>query len=343
MVTKIFQFLLFLSPVCISADINMDMFDIVFFRTGIIFLFIASLIDKPRRIMSTHINKFIFGLLGLCMVNLFIHNFTPMILHTQMNLFLAIIGLYIVYQYWDEKQDMKKYILWAGLLNLLFFISQRTGFDPIWDNPVYRGEEGAFLGNKPRLMTYFALLTPFLWTPLLVISLILGLYTKQIIIFAPIAIILFIKAKSKKEKIGISIITLFAAILFKDKIYQALAFRFNMAWKPVLTEFFNRPLIGFGLGVRPIPELEVVGNSYLQFIVGVGLAGAVWFGYVFKNIYKKIINNTESIALLSLGVIMLVEYPIEISRLWYLIMAIIVMFLLKTKDTDEKISVTDII
>lgn len=307
----------------------MDMFDIIFFRTGIIALFAASLIDKPERAMPDYVNKIIFGLLGIVMVNLFIHNFTPMVLHTQMNLFLATAGMYIVYQYWDGKKSMKKYILWAGLINLLFFISQRIGFDPIWDIPVYKGEEGAFLGNKPRLMTYFALITPFLWTPLLIISLMFGLYTKQIIIFAPIAIVLFMKAKSRRQKIGLSIIILLAVVLLKDKIYQALAFRFNMAWKPVLTEFFNRPLIGFGLGVRPIPELEVVGNSYLQFVIGVGLMGVIWLGYVFKNVYKKLDNSIESIALISLLIIMTVEYPVEITRLWYLIIGIIVMWLIK--------------
>ncbi len=331
MVTKIFQLLLFLSPICIGADIDMDMFDITFFRTGIIVLFIGSLIDKSKRIMPDYVNKIIFSLLGICMANLFIHNFALMVLHTQMNLFLGIVGFYIVYQYWDEKQSIRKCILWAGTLNLAFFISQKLGFNPIFDKMPYIGQEGAFLGNQPRLMTYFALLTPFLPLWGLLGAFLLGLYTRQIIIFAPITIILFMKAKSKREKIGIGIITLLAMIVLKDKILQALSFRFNMSYKPVLTAFFDRPLIGFGLGIRPIPELEVIGNSYFQFIVGIGLLGAVWYGYVFKNLYKKLSNNIESIALISLGVIMLVEYPLELTRLWYLIMAIIIMFLIKSE------------
>ena len=334
MVTKIFQLLLLISPIAVGADINMDMFDIIFFRTGALVLFTASLLDKPKRIMPAYVNRLVFALLGLSLVNIFIHNFAPMVLHAQMNLFLAIVSLYIIYTYLDEKNSIGKYILWAGAINLIYFLCQKIGFNPIYDVMPYKGQEGAFLGNQPRLMTYFALVTPFLQTPFLLISLILGLFTKQIIIFAPLAILLFARAKTKIQRIGILIIIILAMILLRDKIYQALSFRFNLSYKPVLAAFFDRPLIGFGLGIRPIPELEVVGNSYLQLIIGLGILGAVWFGYVFKSIYKLIRNNAESLALISLAVIMMVEYPIEIMRLGYTIIAIIVLFLLRS-DKNE--------
>lgn len=337
MVTKIFQLLLLLSPICFGLNINMDMFDIIFFRTGIIFLFAASLLDCPKRIIPEYLKRIIISLLTLCLINIFICTFAPLVLHATMNIFLGIVGFCIVYIYWDEKRSIGKYVLGAGLINLIFFISQKIGFNPIFNEMPYVGQEGAFLGNQPRLMTYFALITPFVWTPLLALSLFLGIYTQQIIIFAPIAIILFSKLKLKRERIGFGIAVLLAIILLKDKIYQALSFRVNMSWKPVLEAFFDRPLLGFGLGVRPIPELEVVGNSYLQFIIGVGMIGLVWFGYVFKSIYKRLKNNIQSIGLISLACIMLVEYPLEITRLWYLIIGIMIMALIKIEDANEKI------
>ena len=101
-----------------------------------------------------------------------------------------------------------------------------------------------------------------------------------------------------------------------------------MSEYPALQLFFDRPLIGYGLGVKLIPNLEVLGNSYLQFIMGVGILGAVWFGYVFRLIYKKFILNS---AIISLALIMLVEYALEIPRLWILVIAIITMFLIKQK------------
>ena len=311
---------------------NMDMFDIIFFRTGIIALFGASLLDTAKRQMPEWVNKIVFALIAICLWNLFIHTFNAKTLHESMNLFLAIVGFYIVYGYWDIKQSMRKYILWAGIVNLTVYGCQKVGFNPFFNSMPYVGQEGAFLGNQPRLMTYFALLTPFLWWPLLSISIFLGLYANQIIIFAPVAVCLFAKMRTKKEKIIYIVLVFLTALLLKDRILFSLSYRFNIAWKPILTEFFKQPLIGLGLGVSPIPELEVMGNSYLQFITGVGIVGAVWFGYVFKNIYRKLSYNAESIALISLGIIMLIEYPIEITRLRYLIMAILVMWLLKTEE-----------
>jgi len=335
MVTKVFQLILLISPIAVAADISMDMFDIVFFRTSVIVLFIAFLMDTPKRAMPKYVDKCAFSLLGLSLINLFIHDFAPVVLHTQMNLFLAVLAMYIVYVHLDKKNSIRKYILFAALINLAYYLCQKAGFNPIYDIMPYKGQEGAFLGNQPRLMTYFALVTPFLWTPLLLVSLALGLYTKQIIIFIPIAIAIFARAKSQRERIGIVILIILTMILLRDKIFAALSFRFNMSYKPVLTAFFDRPLIGFGLGARVIPELEVVGNSYLQLIIGVGLLGAVWFGYVFKNIWQKIRHNSESVALLSLAIIMMFEYPIEIMRLGYLIIAIIVNFILKGEKYEK--------
>jgi chromate transport protein ChrA len=45
----------------------------------------------------------------------------------------------------------------------------------------------------------------------------------------------------------------------------------------------------------------------------------------------------ESVALASLAAVMLVEYPVEIPRLWYLIIAIVVMFLLKKEERSDAV------
>lgn len=327
MVTKVFQLLLLLSPICFGANINVDMFDMIFFRTGIIALFMASLIDKPKREMPQSISYLILSLLGLCLVNLFIHTFSPTVLMNFQNLFLATVGFYIVYCYLDTERNIKKFILIAGLINLVFFISQRLGFDPIFDKKVWQ-EDGGFLGNKQRMMTYFALITPFLNLWLLIGAVVLGLYTKQYVIFIPVFIVLFMRTKNRREKIGLGIIGLLSIIALRNHIWYSLTYRFNTAWKPTLDLFFDRPLIGYGLGERPIKDLEVLGNSYLQFIMGVGILGAVWFGWVFKKLWKAIISD---VSIISLALIMVIEYPIEILRLWYLVIAIIVMFLIKTE------------
>ncbi len=335
MVTRIFQLLLLVSPVGIGTDINMDMFDLIFFRTGIIILFLSSLIDKPKRELPGYITKVVLGLFGLVIWNLFVHTFDPKILATSMDLFLAFIGFYIVYIYYDEKQSLRKYILWAGAINLLLFISQKIGFDPVWDkHPIYNGLEGAFFGNKMRLITYFALLTPFLPLWLLPLSIGLGLYTHQYIIFIPVVVMLFMLMKTKRTKIGFGIVCILAGIFVRQSILNSLAFRFNMAWKQTLVIFFKQPFIGLGLGVQPIYGLDVIANSYLQFISGVGILGAVWYGYVFYNLRDTIAFNKYTLPLISLILIMSLEYAIEIMRYWYLIIGILIIALIKGVRTN---------
>lgn len=332
MVTIIFKLLLLITPIAIWTNSSMDMFDIILFRTGIIVLFMASLVDNPKRDIPKNIIYLILGLLGLCLANVFIYTFHPVVLSNFQNIFLATLGFCIVYKYLDEKQNFKKYILWAGLINLLFFISQRIGFDPILDKRVDFLEVGALLGNKSRLLTYFAVITPFLWTPLLIISATIGIFTGQLVIFIPIIICLWTKLKNNKERIGFLVVLLLAAIVFHHKILYSLLFRFNEAWKPAMIAFFDKSLFGLGLGARVKSNIEFLGNSYLQFIVGVGILGAVWFGYAFKFLYKTLSVSTESIALASLAVIMLIEYPIEMPRLWITLIGIIVLALIKNKE-----------
>lgn len=334
MVTKVFQLLLLLSPIVVGTNINMDIFDMIFFRTGVIVLFMASLLDKPKRIMPEYINKIIAGLLGLCIFNIFVHTFVPQVLANTMNLFLSVVGFYILYTYIDEKVNLTKFILWAGVINFIFLICQRLGFDPVFEqipnvnNLPAINLTGAFFGNNPRLANYFALVIPFLPFMLLPIGLVLLFLTKQLVILIPMVIILFTRLKTVKLKIGFLFITALILILLRAHIIQSLNVRLSY-WIPALKLFFDRPLIGYGLGTNIFPNLDAYFSSYLSFIIGTGILGFVWLGYVFKNIYKKLGNNKESIALVTLALLMFIEYPIEITRMWYLIMAIIVLALLK--------------
>jgi len=334
-VTRVFQGLLLLSPICVGAMIDMDMFDIIFFRIGVAVLFMASLFDYPKRVFPYDLKKILFTLLALCLWNTCNSAFANPQIGNFLNIFLAVYVFYMVYCYWDKSKSFKKYILIAVGINAGFLIIQKLGFDPIWDIPVYKGQEGALLGNGPRFATYFALVLPLLPTYLtLILGVVFVKLTNQYAIFIPLAVILIFKPKSISGRMIIGLMVLTGMVLLRERLFQSLVFRFNMAWKPILCEFFNKPLLGFGLGQRGIPELEVVGSSYLQFIVSVGVLGVVWFGYVFKSIYKKIRNNPESIALVSLALLMTVEYPIEIRRLWFTIIAILTMFLIKSEVKD---------
>lgn len=56
---------------------------------------------------------------------------------------------------------------------------------------------------------------------------------------------------------------------------------------------------------------------------------------MFKILYKKIRMNIESVAVASLVILMLIEYPLEIVRLRYTIMGIIIIFLFKVRENEK--------
>jgi len=327
MVTRIFQALLFLSPICVGTNINMDMFDITFFRTGIIALFMASLFDKPRREIPQELVLIMISFLGLVFANVFIHTFSPVGLHTSFNLFLAVLGFTIVYTRYNETKGIRNYILAAAALNLVFFIIQKRGFDPVWNVHPFAGQEGALIGNQPRMITYFALVTSFCPLLFVPISFALGIITKQFTIFIPIAVMLFMRMKDKARFLYIMALIL-GLFLIRQHIYDSLAYRFNLAWAPALKIFFKQPLIGLGIGERPFPELGVVGSSYLQFIFGVGVLAVAWYWFAAKQL-QKIRPQGDIAPMASFLLVCAIEYPVETPRMWYLIMGIILCFLLK--------------
>jgi hypothetical protein len=327
MVTRVFQLLLLISPICVGTNIDMDMFDITFFRTAAMLLFIVSLFDEPRRQVSKELRFLVVSLLGLAFWNVLIHGFTAEGLHNSMNLFLAVMSFLTVYIYADEKANYGRYVLGAAGINLAFFLSQKAGFDPVWNVYPYRGEEGAFLGNQPRLLTYFALVTPFLPLWGVVVSIFLGLYTKQFVIFIPVALMILMMTKRRYLYL---ITILLAGWIFRQHAIDSFVYRFNNAWVPALVAFFKQPLIGLGIGIEPINEFEAVGGSFLRFICGIGVMSVAWLYFALKYIRRKLTEvNKESIALVSFVLVSLIEYPVEIPRLWFLIVGIIAFFLIK--------------
>jgi hypothetical protein len=246
-----------------------------------------------------------------------------------MNLFLAIVALYIVYAYADIDRKTVACITAAAWINIAYWLCQKSGFNPVYDVMPYKGQEGGFIGNQPRLVTYLALVVPFMPVVGIIAGLAMGLWTGQYIIFLPVALALFFRIKGRDKKMLFAAACLIALFFMAGHIYKALAFRFSMSYSPVLSAFFDRPLVGFGLGARIIPELEVIGSSYLQFIAGVGILGVVWFWYIFKSLRNRIEFGIGSLPLITLALVMLVEYPIEIPRFWFLIIAVIAMHTIK--------------
>lgn len=338
MVTKIFQLLLLISPIVIGSNINIDMLDLIFFRIGAIILFMASLFDEPKRKIPKEINILSASLLGLFLWNSFVHNFNPIVLSHFMNLFLSIICMNIIYVYADTNHKFIKFILLAGLINLAFFCMQKIWFDPLFDG-LQKGIEGSFIGNNARMITYFAVIAPFAFFYnkfLIFLILPLAFFTRQYTIFIPLIISLPLLFKSRKKVIIFFLLIGIGAFFIRSRLWDSAAVRLNCMWQPALSKFFDRPLVGYGMGVNILKDIMFMMNSYLQIIIGLGISGLIWFGYAFKIILKKMTSGIESIALISLFIIMFFEYPIELPRLWFLIIAILAMFLIKQVKINEQ-------
>ena len=339
MFTRIFLWILLIQPIAMGADIDMDVFDLVFFRTSVIVLFLASLFDTKKRELPGYAKNLIAGLIGLCLYNIFVHTFAQPVLANTMNLFLGIIAFSLVYCYYDTKKSMVKYMLIAGCLNLILLVLQRVGLDPIFDiipqNTKYLA--GAFMGNSPRLGIYFALLTPYLPILLLPLAILVSIFIGQYTMLIPVLLIVFSKIKNNWHRIlGIGVCGV-SALFLKSHILRSFALRFNNAWKPGLEYFFDKPLIGHGVGITINKSFLVMSTSYIQIMLGFGILSLVWVGWLIKNIKEDIDFTPAGIGLVSLLILMAVEYPIELPRLRFSIIAIIVMFMLKPKREVENV------
>ena len=100
--------------------------------------------------------------------------------------------------------------------------------------------------------------------------------------------------------------------------------------------FFNwhTPSIAqsISLDLKTTPNVDFVFNSYLQFIFGVGLLGAVWIGYAIKYFKENFTVNRESLAVLSVCILSCFEYVFEIPRLWFTIIFIFGTFVIKQRE-----------
>jgi hypothetical protein len=344
MVTNIFKILLLLSPIIYGFDKEPKVMDIVFFQVGSIILFLGSLWDKPKRELD--IKLFVTSFLGLGILSLLWHGFTFIPMMVFLNMFLGIMVLTILIRYVEKPEDLFKYIVIAGILNLALFVSQRIiKFDPIFDNnvgdPTFPQEFGGFMGNSSSLAIYIALILPFLFNFSFYLALgvfaFFMFYCKEAMLFPVIIFLCFFKFNKFKSRAIILSLCLVIDFFFYKHFISSIQFRWVNIWKEAINEFFNRPFLGHGLGTFYFNYGSDSFNSYLPFIFGVGMLGIVWLFYVMKYFVRKFsfTYSLPDIALLSFLVISLKEYPVEMPKLWFTIIFIIACFIIKKGGCDE--------
>ena len=338
MVDKLLKLILLISPIAYTTGISLNLFDIMFFRLGSMMLFCASLFDKPKR--NINLATPIALIMGLCLFNLFTHSFNQIIFSYVVNMFLALLSLSIIVNYASPLKEFSKWIVGAALINIFVLIIQKFGFNPFFShNP----EEGGLMGNAPRLADYLTIISPILlscslaFIPLL---LIMSLLLKEYILLFVVLILVFIKFKNKVIRAIIVGVSLSGVVLLYHQIIFSLLHTRWLVWKPTLEAIFNHPLNGYGLGLFSNLSSQVVGikgylaencfNSYIEFVFGAGLLGLILIGLGIKKYIKHFDLSVESLSVLALLILSLLEYPVEIPKLWFTIIAIIGFFIIKT-------------
>lgn len=329
MVNKILKFLLLASPVAYNSKLPLKQFDIGFFYIGVVLIFVASLFDEPKRKFNE--KYLIASLFGLCLFNIILHSFSLLPIIATSNLLLCVMVLYIIVIYVDSK-SFSKYINIAVVLNIIVWICQYLGWNPIFlcNDYIKLGSEinGGLMGNVPRLAALLCLTASFQSLWILCMSIIICLITKQTAIFPIVAIMLFMRYKNEKIRTGIIVSFIAVICLFYEKIIcSIITVRFDI-WKRVLMSFFTQPIAGYGIGVFPWRDISIdvdrsIFSSLLQFIVGLGILAVVWLGCVLKKIKNGFNLSRENQALVALLILSVVEYPFEIERLWFYCIAII--------------------
>lgn len=331
-----------MSPIAYTTGISLTLFDVMFFRLGSIALFCASLFDKPKRNINLAIP--IALIMGLCLFNLFTHSFNQIIFSYTVNMFLVLLSLSIIVNYASPLKEFSKWILGATLINIFVSIIQKFGFNPFFShNP----EEGGLMGNAPRLVDYLTIVSPILLTYslafiplLLMVSLILKEYVLLLIVLGWI----FIRFNNKIIRtiiVGVSVIGVTS--LYHQLIFSLVHTRW-IIWKPTLEAIFNHPLNGYGLGLFSILSTQLINlgryqvdyamNSYLEFIFGAGLLGLILIGLGIKKFVKHFDLSIESLSMMAFLILALIEYPLEIPKLWFTIIAIIGFFIIKANKED---------
>ncbi len=341
MVNKVLKLILLFSPIAYTSGVKLNTFDIDFFKIATIGLFMASLLDKPKREIDRSIVYVIVSLLILCFIGLYRYTFSNIVYLSFINLSFAMFALSIIIRYVDNIEQFYKYIILAAAINIAVFTLQRFDIFLIFNSDIKAGFEGGLIGNGPRLTSYLCIVLPILlnqsilWLiPLLAISFIM----KEYAILPILPIVLFFKVnRILSRNLSISIIVLSTIVLitlFHNPILSSLKIRW-LTWEPTIKLIMKYPSMGYGLGTFPMLSqnftrwidkdvwIHSAYNSYLQFVFGIGLLGVAWIIYTLNLLKRMFIKSPEAIAVLGLTVLALYEYPIEIPRLWFTIISLI--------------------
>ncbi len=334
MVDKLLKFLLLISPIAYTSGINPEKLELIFFHLGVMGLFIASLYDFPKK--ANAIPKGVIGILGACILNVAIHSFQIPSLGVLLNVFLFFIGLNIASQYMEKPESYYKYIAIAAIINCAVWLIQTylINFLPFSSNIIgVRPENGGLFGVTPRLFNYFSIIIPILFSvsPLFLLIPLLSVIGNQYTPIVTTGMTLLSVVKTKKSKAALLSSVAIFGIFFFNHIYKSFQVRHKDIFPQVIIGAAQIPFIGHGLGAY----YKTFGSDSFNIILllgyDLGVLGIMALGYAIWELRKLFKLNVATISLLAVLAVSMIDYVIEIPRLWFTLMFIIAAFITQKK------------
>lgn len=325
MVDKILKIILVLSPIIWGINTPLNKIDSIFFILSCASLFLASLVDYPKRNINIAIPAI--SLFALCVFNLFQNNFHSVVLSATINIFFGIVAVLIISNYVSGPKKFYPYIIIPALINIIIFAIQKMGYIAIL-NTTSAIDPGGILGNAPRLATYFCLILAVAFNVswiLFSLFILVAIVASEHTLLIAALVLLFLKAKNIKVKIGLCGLSILGIVILIKPIITSILVRVH-PWKVIFEEIVRRPLLGYGMGLK-----TDFFNEYLNIWWSLGIMGLVWLGYVIYK-YRKIKN----LLIVPFLIICFTEYPLAIPRIWITLVALIAFSLIQHNQEEIK-------
>ena len=335
MIDLLLKIILLVSPLAYCVNLSLDNFDFLLFRIGIMCLFFVSTFSEPVRIINKKYLWYpITSLFTICLLNLFWNKFNPISVSNTTNLFFGILAIYIITRYVNKPKEIYSFIVLAVLINIFIFIFQKFGYNPIL-NTSFPDEVGANLGSAPRFAMWLGLICPILFSysklffPLIVL---IAIGATELSLLGIAVLVFIVMTKNKLYKLLLGVGLIIGILIFHKQLLASCNVRIDF-WRNTIEYIVKRPLLGYGLGIG----LKDSGfaNIFIQLCFQLGILGFAWLQYWIYQVKHKFNTSIESLCLISFLLLSLIEYPIEIPRLWFYIISIISFFIIHINKEEQ--------
>jgi hypothetical protein len=315
---------------------SLNNFDAKFFHLCAIVLGMCALIEPPKR-DAPNILVIPFGM--LVVLNALMHNLDNAVMYWCLNASIFMFIVCVVTMYADTPEEYFRWIAIGAMINISVALMQKAGFSPVLDTTP-ESHPGGLMGNSPRLSTYLAAILPIMWDisiPMFLACVGISLAgDPQCAIIGVAAVVVFCRVRNVYMRGSLIVLAVAGAVFLREHILESLRIRFDV-WGKFLKLFFKAPLRGFGLGTIPGRERVVsvdyaIHSSVLQFVFGSGIFGALYVIGLMNELKTRIGRDPLSLSMVAIALLSIIEYPFEITRMWFTMASLIGLFIVKSQE-----------